>query len=144
MRQRAVVKSDLPTWELVPRTMMARAWFIEALWVEVGALSALCALWVEVCALSALCALWVEVCALSALCTLWVEVCALSALCALWVEVYALVRPGFAPSRGYSVARRRSRSAVRVKGCHRQAGIGCDACWSTTSGWQSRCGTRCD
>ena len=38
--------------------------------------------WVEVCALSALCALWVEVCALSALCALWVEVCALSALCA--------------------------------------------------------------
>src|ERR1700741_2835415 len=26
MRQRATVKSDLPTWELVPRTMMARAW----------------------------------------------------------------------------------------------------------------------
>jgi len=41
------------------------------------------ALWVEVCALSALCALWVEVCALSALCALWVEVCALSALCAI-------------------------------------------------------------
>jgi hypothetical protein len=39
--------------------------------------------WVEVCALSALCALWVEVCALSALCALWVEVCALSALCAI-------------------------------------------------------------
>jgi hypothetical protein len=44
------------------------------------------ALWVEVCALSALCALWVEVCALSALCALWVEVCALSALCALRVR----------------------------------------------------------
>ena len=38
------------------------------------------ALWVEVCALSALCALWVEVCALSALCAFWVEVCALSAV----------------------------------------------------------------
>jgi hypothetical protein len=46
---------------------MARVRFIEALWVEVCALSALCALWVEVCALSALSALWVEVCALSAL-----------------------------------------------------------------------------
>jgi hypothetical protein len=62
---------------------MARVRFIEALWVEVCALSALCALRVEVCALSALSALWVEVCALSALSALWVEVCALSALSAL-------------------------------------------------------------
>src|ERR1700751_1272071 len=94
MRQRAVVKSDLPTWELVPRTMMARAWFIEALWVEV---CALCALWVEVCALSALCALWVEVCALSALSALWVEVCALSALSALSGRQLPL--PGTGPFR---------------------------------------------
>src|SRR5271156_258412 len=79
------------------RSCIARVWVevcalsaLCALWVEVCALSALCALWVEVCALSALCALWVEVCALSALCALWVEVCALSALCALWVEVCAL------------------------------------------------------
>src|SRR5271156_387748 len=50
-----------------------------------GVRSCIARVWVEVCALSALCALWVEVCALSALCALWVEVCALSALCAIRV-----------------------------------------------------------
>ena len=36
---------------------------------------------------------WVEVCALSALCALWVEVCALSALCAVRVRFHRFFMP---------------------------------------------------